>query len=149
MSSLFKNKFIIIIIVCTIIYWVKNPASEFGFSKKGLVIFNRIPILLFDCYISPEGKLHLESDLSKPVNINYWIMNHLTLDDGKGERVNSLIVGTGFDSIPLISFTEKQKQKLRSQQIKLEYYPSRVAIKKYNKSYRENKKTAILLKIMK
>lgn len=147
MSWLFKHKVLLFLLTAFLFYWIKNPAEGFGIFRKGIAVYNKKPILFFDCYISPTGKLHLESDLSKPENIAYWINNHLTLDGKDGEKVNKLIIGTGFDSVQSLSFSNQHRDLLQNRSLALEYYPSKYAVERYTSLQQQQVPCALLLKV--
>jgi len=147
MSWLFRHKFFTLLIIAVVVYWLKNPADQFGFFRKGCAIYNKIPVLFFDCYVTPAGKLHLESDLSVSTNITYWIDNHLTLDDGNGKKNNLLLIGTGYNGEKKVTLSSEQVRNLRGRQIDIKYLGSAEAIAKYNSLKANGERAAILLKV--
>jgi len=145
MSGLFKHKILILLIIFSVVYWNTNPPHRFGFIRKGCIVYNRIPVILFDCFISADGKLHLESDLSKTANVNYWIDNHLFNARSKGSHL--LIVGTGFDNQKQIDFDQKQMKEIRENDFQIEYLPTRAAVARFNELQTRENPPAILLKV--
>lgn len=143
----FKHKLLILLIIAGIVYWTKNPEDRIGFSRPGFVVFNKIPIAFFDCYISPGGKIHLESDLSKKENINYWIENHLSLEDTKSFSTFRLLVGTGFKGTKDVVLTPEQSRRLRERKIVPVFFPSPEAIVKFNQVRDDSVSIGLLLKI--
>lgn len=147
MSWLLRHKFITLFIIAATLYWLKNPDDGFGFFRKGCAIYNRIPVLFFDCYVTPAGKLHLESDLSRPPNITYWIENHLTLVDENGKQNTALIIGTGFSGEKAVTLTSDQLRILRERKLTIEYLGSEEAIAKFNSLNELGTRAAILLRV--
>ena len=150
MSWLFRNKLLILLIILGGIYWVKNPADRFGISRNGFVVYKKIPILLFDCYIDPDTKIYLEADLSKKKNITYWYNNHFTKYKKNESGKIPLIIGFGFDTSTSIAIDDTLLQKCRIEQFDpLIFEHALEAINKYNELQISGKKAAILLKIKK
>jgi hypothetical protein len=147
MSWFFKHKLLLLLIIAGVWYWNKNPSDRFGMTRPGFVIYNRIPVFFTDCYISPNGKLYLEEDLSKEVNVNYWIDNHLSVKDGEPLMNTPILVGTGFKDKKSIIFTPEQMKRLHDRHFSLELLSSKDVIVKYNTVVQGGQKTGILLKI--
>ena len=147
MSWFFKHKLLTLLIIAGIFYWVKNPSGQFGLHQKGFVVYNRIPIIGFDCYIDTKGKVHLESDLTQAVNLNYWFNEHLIKDRNNSLALIPLIIGTGFGEEAIKQFDMKLMQKIRQRQFEPTFIPSKKAIAYYNKLREAGKPVAILLKI--
>ncbi len=143
MDWLLKHKLLVVLGIAAGIYWFNNPAGRFGIVREGLVVYNRIPVTFFDCYIDPDGKLTLVSDLSEPVNVNYWFENHLK--SNRGNTPVPLIIGTGFE-------TEQFKpgatilKRCRQYRFEPKILSSRGAITLFNELHLQEKKCALLLK---
>ena len=144
MDWLLKHKLLVVLGIAAGIYWFNNPAGRFGIVREGLVVYNRTPVAFFDCYINPDGKLTLVSDLSDPVNVNYWFENHF-----KSSRENTLvplIIGTGF-SAELFTPERQLLTRCRRQGFEPKILSSRGAIDLFNELRLQEKKCALLLKI--
>lgn len=144
MDWLQKHKLLIVLGIAAGIYWFNNPAGRFGIVREDLVVYNRIPVAFLDCYIDPDGKLTLVSDLSEPVNVNYWFDNHFKFN--KENSPVPLIIGTGFKTE---QFKPGQKFLNRCRQYRFEpkILSSRGAIALFNELRLQGKKCALLLKI--
>jgi hypothetical protein len=135
------HKFLTLAFACLAAFFVISPSGKFGYAKKNLVVFNRVPISFFDLYVSPEGK-------SKPVED---ITRKETLDDiffgffltPRDEKI-LLIVGMGFDQ-STFALSDERAVSLEAKGVSLKQMPSRDAIKLYNASVDEHKKVALLL----
>lgn len=147
MSWIFKNKFLSLIIIAAITYWLYNPAGLFGIVRKGFVVYNRIPILFFDCYINPEGRLYLESDLTEKSNIRYWFANHFQPSTDSGNQLTPLLIGSGFSGKRSLLLNQKELQTCRNARYEPRQLPSIEAISTYNTLRKKGRKAAILLKI--
>ena len=147
MSWFLKHKLLTLLIIAGIVYWIKNPAGQFGMHQKGFVVYNRIPIPQFDCYIDTKGKIHLESDLSTTVNVNYWYSEHFLKDRNKSLVLIPLIIGTGFGDEAIKQFDTELMQRIRDRQFEPKFVPSKKAVADYNKLREAGKPVAILLKV--
>lgn len=147
MSWLFKHKLLVLCIIAGGIYLWVNPSGKFGMHRKGFVVYNRIPILLFDCYINISGKLYLEEDLSRNLSINYWKENHLESSRRTTQALIPLLVGTGFGDSAQVSFKQNVMAHCRELRFEPHFYSSQEAIARYNRFREENKSVAILLKV--
>ena len=146
MAWLFRHKLLALVIITAAVYWWVNPSHQFGVSYEGFVVYNHIPVFLLDCYISPDGKLHLESDLSVPVNINYWIQTHLRIH-GFPETNLPLLVGTGFSGPPQFSFDMRTINHCHALGYEPKFLSSEEAIIRYNALKAKGTNVAILLKV--
>lgn len=147
MSWILKNKLFFLFIIAAIIYWLYNPVGLFGVARKGFVVYNRIPILFFDCYINPEGRLYLESDLTEKNNIRYWFDNHLQSSTDSSNQFTPLLIGNGFAEKGALPLTPKDLQTCRNARYEPRQLPSTEAIIVYNSLRKKGRKVAILLKI--
>jgi hypothetical protein len=148
MSWLFKHKLLLLFIITGIWYWANNPADRFGLTRAGFVVYNKIPVFWFDCYVSPAGKLYLAADLSKSENVTYWLDNHVSVADFKTGSQFHLLVGTGFKDTNNIVFDTEQIRRLREMNCYPELLPSAEAIAKFNTIKNSGASAGILLKVM-
>ncbi|MBN1577602.1 MAG: hypothetical protein JW913_13670 [Chitinispirillaceae bacterium] len=147
MSWLFKHKVLMLFVIAGAVYWFTSPSGRFGITRKGFVVYNKIPVILFDCYIDPAGGLHLESDLGLQSNITYWFENHFSGYYNKDSGLLPLLIGTGFDDSVEIKFKPELVQRCRDRRFEPHFYPSREAIDRYTTLRGEGKTAALLLKV--
>ncbi|MBN1307715.1 MAG: Mth938-like domain-containing protein [Chitinispirillaceae bacterium] len=147
MSWVFKHKLLTLFIITGAVYWFVNHSQRFGIVKEGFVVYNRIPVFFFDCYIDPDGGLHLEADLGLPSNVTYWFDNHFSVYDKKSSGLLPLLIGTGFDDSAEIAFSPDLIQRCRARGFEPRFSPSREATERYNALRGEGKTAAILLKV--
>ena len=147
MVWIFRHKLLMLAVTVGVAYWLLNPAGRFGIVRKGFVVYSRIPVLFFDCYIGPEGKLTIEEDLSLKSNQTYWFENHFSNSHNNGTDLIPLLVGTGFDDGENVTFDRALLKKIRDRGFEPHFYPSREAIARYDALRDEGKTTALLLKI--
>ena len=147
MSWLFRHKFVMLLFVAAGAYFFVNPPGRFGIVRNGFVVYNRIPVLLFDCYIDPANKIHLEGDLGIGSNITYWFENHFTSFRNKGPGLLPLLVGTGFGESVEVMLSQKMLQRCRDSGFEPRLLPSREATDLYNSLRDRDKTAAILLKV--
>jgi hypothetical protein len=142
MAAFFWNhKLFSLLIICGLVYWFSNPSHKFGYAGKSLVIYNRVPISFFDVYITPDGSIKPEMNLTDPQAQTDWV-NDILQTPHEDELL--LIVGTG---IAKTSFHLKDSliTKLDFQKIRVTQVPTLEAVRLYNASVDANKPTAIIL----
>lgn len=147
MSWFLKHKLLTLLIIIGIFYWFYNPAGRFGMYTKGFLVYNKIPLVQFDCYIDTNGKMHLESDLSKQEYVNYWYRNHFINDRNPSPAFIPLIIGTGYEYKEMEPFGRELLANIRQKRFEPKFYPTPRAIEVYNKLRDADKQCAILLKI--
>ncbi len=146
MSWLLRHKLLTAAIVAGCVYYFVNPAGRFGIVRKGLVVYNRIPVCFFDCFVDTKGGLHLEADLESPSNLAYWLENHLQpLSDESGGTI-PLLVGTGFDSVKIV-FSRELTGDCRGRGFEPHFYNSREAIERFTALREKGTPAALLLKV--
>jgi len=145
MTFFFRHKFFTLLFILFIWYWFYNPANRIGLARKGIVVYNRFPIFLFDLYINPDGKMVLLEDLNKEQSDGYWYKTHFTAKSSENKRT-TFIVGTGFDSTEFV-LNYNLVQKIQAQNILVKQMPSPEAIKQYNNMRDSLNSVSILLKI--
>ena len=145
MARLLRHKILLIIVIGIAVYALNNPSGRFGWTRKGLVVYNRIPVVFFDCSIDHDGRLYLEADLSQPVNFNYWFENHLSGNHTDGPI--PLIIGTGFGDSLDLNPDRNQLRKCRNRRFEPTLYPSREAIARFEELRSAEKKCVLLLKV--
>ena len=145
MAFFWRHKFLTLFIIFLAFYLHSNPSGHFGMSRKGFVVFNRIPIALFDLYVNPKGAIAIEADLSKKANLKYWLDNHFVAKNEENQNA-LLLVGTGFEDG---SFTldRKMTSTLQKMNISIHQLPSVEAIGEYNRLLEEGKSVSILLRV--
>lgn len=147
MKWFLKNKLLSALIFGVVFYWLYNPADRFGIVRPGLIVYNRIPVVFFDCYIDPDGKIHLEADLTQPSNITYWLDNHVSPTQKKTTSFIPLFIGTGFNDSCKLRLSTSVLQRCRSLGFSPSSHPSREAIARYEALRLQKKECAILLKV--
>ena len=147
MDWLWKHKLLLVLGILAVVYWIHNPADRFGIVRNGFVVYNRIPVCFFDCYIDPAGKLHLQGDLSHTGNIDYWYKNHLSNNAPEEGSHVPLFFGTGMDDSTAFSPAFSLLGKCRERRFEPEVLSSRAAIQQFNTLRERQKPCALLLKI--
>ncbi|MBN1760696.1 MAG: hypothetical protein JW863_20375 [Chitinispirillaceae bacterium] len=148
MDWLWKHKLVLVLGIVAVAYWFYNPADRFGYVRKGLIVYNRIPVAFFDCYIDPDGKLFLESDLSVPNNQNYWFEQHFSnYQNHTPNTAIPLYIGTGFDGAKQFHPNEEMLRKCRIRGFEPAIMSSGAAITRFNGLRQQQKKCALLLKL--
>ena len=148
MEFLWKHKLLLLLGIFAVFYWIYNPADRFGYVRQGLIIYNRIPVALFDCYIDPDGKLFLESDLTQPNNCNYWFEQHFTkYRHHNRDMMLPLFIGTGFDGGNQFHPSDLMLRRCRAQSFEPKIMPSPDAISRFDALRQQQKKCALLLKL--
>lgn len=144
MSFFFKHKLLSLLIIIGAIYWFKNPADRFGFIYKGFVVYNRIPVINFDFYVSPSGNIFFEDDLNLPSSVQYWYDKHLLISP-VGTKDVYLFVGTGFDST-IFTMNKELLPLLQSSRVFIRQAPTLEAVRLYNEAKANGITAAILIK---
>ena len=147
MGWLWKHKLLLVLGILAVVYWFYNPAGRFGIVRNGFVVYNRIPILFFDCYIDPAGKLYLQGDLTQKENVNYWFQNYLVKKSPGRRSTVPLFFGTGMDDSSGISPDFTLLQKCRNHRFEPKVMSSRAAIQRFNALREQEQPCALLLKI--
>jgi hypothetical protein len=147
MAWLFRHKFLTLLLIAGAAYFYVNPAGRIGISRPGIIIYNRIPAVWFDCYISPDGKFYPESDLSQPSSVKYWFEEHLTAFRNPVPGVIPLFIGGGFDDSTRITIDRDILRQCRERAFEPHCSSTPAAIGKFNELMKEGKKAAILLKV--
>ena len=147
MEWLWKHKLVLLLGGAAILYFIYNPAGRFGIVREGLIVYNRIPVAFFDCYIDPDGTVHLESDLRQPVNLTYWFEQHfLPYRNRSGSRI-ALLIGTGFNDGNRLQPDFRLLNRCSERGFSPKVMPSREAIAEFNTLREQQKKCALLLRI--
>ena len=147
MEWLWKHKLLLVLGILAVVYWFYNPAGRFGIVRNGFVVYNRIPVCFFDCYIDPVGKLHLQGDLTKKENINYWFETHLSSRPPAQGSSIPLIIGTGMDDSTGFSPSFSLLHKCRNRHFEPKIMSSRAAIERFNSLREQEQSCALLLKV--
>ncbi|MCX7725251.1 MAG: hypothetical protein N2053_00230 [Chitinispirillaceae bacterium] len=147
MGWFLRHKIITLLIIFGVVYWYYNPSDRFGFYRKGIVVFKRIPVAFLDIYIDPDNNLYLEGNLSEKKNVIYWFENHFTSYKNNSTGLIPLIIGTGFEDTGKVAFDKDLSEKCKELKFIPHFYNSKEAIERYNTSRLEGKKAALLLKI--
>jgi hypothetical protein len=140
-TFLWKHKIFSLLLIAAVAYFFVNPSGKFGYARKNLVIYNRLPVSFFDLSISAGGSTQPLEDLNKKdALMDFFIELSHKPDD---ENV-LLIVGTGFDR-PSFQLSDDKAASLEGKNINVRQLPSREAVKLYNASISQGRKTALLL----
>jgi hypothetical protein len=147
MEWLWKHKLVLLLGGAAILYFIYNPAGRIGIAHKGLIVYNKIPVAIFDCYIDPDGTLHLESDLSQPVNLKYWFEQHFLTYKNEDLDQIVLLIGTGFNDGTRLKPDFKLLNRCKERGFAPNVMPSQEAIEAFNTLREQQKKCALLLRI--
>lgn len=145
MTFFFRHKFFTIFLIFLVWYWIYNPSGRIGYARKGIAVYNRFPVFLFDLYVTPDGKMILLEDLNNDQSVPYWYNTHFTAKSSENART-SLIIGTGFDST-CFTLDYNFTQKVQNHGIFVKQMPSPDAVNLYNSMRDSLKPVSILLKI--
>jgi hypothetical protein len=140
-TFLWNHKIFSLFIIIVAAYFFVNPSNKFGYCQKNLVIFNRLPVSLFDLSISAAGSAQPLEDLNRKDALSDFFLELSRKPDDENVLV---IVGTGFDH-PSFQLADEKAASLESKNITVKKLPSKEAVKLYNSSVDQGKKTAILL----
>lgn len=147
MGWMFKNKLLVLLVIAGIAYWINNPPKRFGVFTKGLVIYNRIPVPLFDCSIDPDGRLRLQGDLAIKGNLNHWFSKHFSEFENHDPEYIPLLIGQGFDDTASFTLSDEMLYHCRKKRFDPKQLSSPAAIGKFNRLREAGKPVALLLKV--
>jgi hypothetical protein len=147
MGFFVKNKLLTLLILLGVGYWWFNPARKFGFAHVNIVVFDRVPIPLFDLYVDLAGKKYPQENVNKGLVFEELCkkLGGLTAKDAPEQP--TLLVGTGFSDTPQFTLQGKQGLPSTLRWINIIELPSAAAIREYNALVDRGKPVAIILKI--
>jgi hypothetical protein len=140
-TFLWKHKIFTLLLIAAAAYFFVNPAGRFGYCRKNLVVFNRLPVSFFDLTISPDGKAQPLENISGKDALSDFFLGFMHKSDDENVL---LIVGTGFDA-PSFQLSDDKAVSLESRNINVKQLPSREAVSLYNTSVDQGRKVALLL----
>jgi hypothetical protein len=142
-----KNKLLTLLILLAVAYWFLNPPHKFGFSHVNIVVFDRMPIPLFDLYVDLSGKKYPLENINKAAVFEQLCGKLGELSGKNSSEQPTLIVGTGFSLRPLFSLQSKEGLPQSLRWINIVEMSSSAAMREYNLLVDRKKPVAIVLKI--
>lgn len=143
---LWKNKFLVLLLLLIGAYFYTNPADRFGIVRPQLVVYNRIPVFFFDFFVGFDGETELYDDVSEPLNFTYFWRN-----EGKGLRTEEtkrvFLMGTGFKERASFDLEPAYEDSLLMSGLHIMKTNNHDAARKYNELREQGRDVAILLKL--
>jgi hypothetical protein len=147
MEFLKKHPYLLLLVGGVGVYLWLNPAGRFGIARESLVIYNRMPVPLFDLYIAPDGSRTIFENLGKQSNSDELCDLLKAQERRNPAEVMTIIVGWGFGEKPLFLLSEVRPcSRLMMNQRVIEMSSSR-AVRRYNEMRDQGRNVAIILKV--
>lgn len=146
MAFLWRHKIFTLFLLFVAYYLFVNPHNRFGIVHKGIAVYNKVPVVLFDLYVSPSGDMFLEEDLKKPDVLKNWFQDHIATDT-LFHTHPELLVGTGFENTGGNILEGSLVDTLEALGIVVKQMPSNDAVNMFNADKDSLRSTAILLRV--
>jgi hypothetical protein len=148
MSFLLRHKVLSLFLVLAVVYFFVNPSGRFGMTFGRVVIYNRIPIGMFDVYIDTQNRISIVGNAAKREDERRWFSELFEpVLSGVWNKPGLLLVGTGFSQNPSYTLNEHYRHAIEYKGITVEQLRSTEALKRYNRARDEKKAVAILLRV--